>query len=75
MVINVDVELEKALKELATRQGIAPEELALSTLRKQFLLAAKLLPRDEWERGLLAGARDWGVSLPDSAVSSEGLYD
>jgi hypothetical protein len=34
-----------------------------------------LQPRDEWERGLLAAARDWGISLPDSALSSEGLYD
>ena len=30
---------------------------------------------DDWERRLLGVARDWGVSLPDSAVSSEGLYD
>lgn len=32
-------------------------------------------PRDEWERELLASARDWGVSLSNEAVSSEGLYD
>jgi predicted DNA-binding antitoxin AbrB/MazE fold protein len=34
-----------------------------------------LQPRDEWERGLLAAARDCGVSLSNEAVSSEGLYD
>jgi predicted DNA-binding antitoxin AbrB/MazE fold protein len=32
-------------------------------------------PQDEWERRLLAAAKDCGVSLPDSAVSSDGLYE
>jgi len=32
-------------------------------------------PRDEWERQLLGVARDCGVSLNDSAVSSDGLYE
>jgi predicted DNA-binding antitoxin AbrB/MazE fold protein len=32
-------------------------------------------PRDEWERQLLGVARDCGVTLPDSAVSSDGLYE
>jgi hypothetical protein len=39
------------------------------------LIVDPLEPRDEWERGLLEAARNWGVSLPDSALSSEGLYD
>lgn len=34
-----------------------------------------LWPQDEWERGLMESALDCGVSLPDSALSSEGLYD
>src|SRR5262249_4417011 len=38
-------------------------------------LASRPHPRDEWERGLLEPAKDCGVSLPDSALSSEGLYD
>ena len=75
VVIKLGPELEAALNEQARRQGIAPEELALNTLRERFLAAAALQPRDEWERGLLAAARDCGVSLPDWAVSSEGLYD
>ncbi|NLX96535.1 MAG: hypothetical protein GXY83_10200 [Rhodopirellula sp.] len=75
MVITLDPELEAALNELSRRQGVAPEALALSALRERFLLAAVLQPRDEWERGLLAVARDCGVSLPDAALSSEGLYD
>ena len=32
-------------------------------------------PQDEWERNLLEVRKDCGVSLPDSAVSSEGLYE
>lgn len=76
MVITLSPELEAALNEAANRQGVAPEVLAINALRERFLgVAALLQPRDEWERGLLEAARDWGVSLPDSALSSEGLYD
>lgn len=75
MVITLDPQLAAAVNELARRQGIAPEVLVLNALRERFLPAAALQPRDEWERGLLAVARDCGVSLPNSAVSSEGLYD
>lgn len=32
-------------------------------------------PLDEWERQLLGIARDCGVSLADSAVGSDGLYE
>ena len=33
------------------------------------------VPIDEWERRLFALATDCGVSIPDSALSSDGLYD
>ena len=76
MVITLGPELEAALNEAASHQGIAPEVLAVDALRKRFLGTASLLqPRDEWERGLLAAARSCGISLPDSALSSEALYD
>ena len=75
MVVTLGPELEAALNELARRQGVAPETLALNALRERFLPAPPLQPRDEWERGLLEAAQDWGVSLPNSALSSEGLYD
>jgi hypothetical protein len=75
VVITLDPELEAALSDAARRQGIAPEVLAVNILRKRFLAAAELQPRDEWERGLLEAARDCGVSLTNEAVSSEGLYD
>ncbi len=74
MVITLDSALEATLNELARRQGVAPEVLAVNALRERFLAAA-LQPLDEWERGLLEAARPWGVSLPNSALSSEGLYD
>jgi hypothetical protein len=75
MVVTLGPELEAALKEQARRQGVAPEVLAIKALQERFLAAAPLQPRDEWERGLLAAARDCGVSLPDSALSSEAIYD
>jgi hypothetical protein len=76
MVISLDRELEAALKQAASHRGVAPEVLALTALRERFLgLDSSLQPRDEWERGLLEAARDCGVSLPDSALTSEGLYD
>jgi hypothetical protein len=64
------------LNELARKQGVAPEELALQALRERFLRLALLgPPRDEWERRLRSAAKDCGVSLSDEAVSSEGLYN
>ena len=32
-------------------------------------------PQDEWERNLFGAAIDCGVSVPDSALSSDGLYE
>ncbi len=76
MVITLSPELEAALNEAARQRDVAPEVLAHDALREHFLgIASSLQPRDEWERGLLAAARDCGVSLPDSALSSEGLYE
>ena len=76
MVIPVSPDLEAALKEAANRQGVAPEDLAIGTLRMHFLKPAlQLEPRDEWERGLLALGTDCGISLPDSAFDRESLYD
>lgn len=75
MVITLDPELEAALNEVARHQGVAPEALALKVLRERIPDMAVLIPRDEWERNLLALGRDCGVSLSDWAVSSEGIYD
>lgn len=76
MIITLGSELEAALNKAASHRGIPPEALALDALRERFLGAEPALqPRDEWERGLLDSARDCRVSLPDLALSSEGLYD
>lgn len=76
MVIALDPELEAALGELARKRGVAPEVLALDVLRERLLPAEPAIsPRDEWERSLLGAATDCGVSLPHSALSSDGLYE
>jgi hypothetical protein len=76
MVIRLGPDLETVLSDLARKCGVAPEDLALDALRERFLAnTVRPEPRDEWERGLLDAARDCGVSLPNSALSSEGLYE
>jgi hypothetical protein len=76
MVINVNPELETALTEQAKQRGIAPEALALQALRDRFLpTGADVRPRDDWERKLFGAAIDCGVSVPDWALSSDGLYE
>ncbi len=76
MVITLDPKLEAAIIEASRRRGVAPEELALNALRDQFLRhPGPVQPQDEWERRLLALAKDCGVSLPDAAFRREALYD
>jgi len=76
MVINLTPQLEAALTEQARQRGIDPEILALEALRDRFLPKVPLVePRDDWERRLFEAAIDCGVSIPDSALSSEGLYE
>ncbi len=75
MVINLTPELEAAITEQAQQRGVTPETLALEALRRRFLTADVLQPRDEWERRLFGAAIDCGVSVPDWALSSDGLYE
>ncbi len=76
MVITLSPELEAALTERARRQGVPPERLALDALRDRFLAQAPTdESQDEWERKLRRVATDCGVSLPDAALSSEGIYE
>jgi predicted transcriptional regulator len=76
MVITLSPDLTAALNELARKQGVNPDVLALNALRDRFLAPAlKVKPQDEWGRGLLAAASDCGISLSNEAVSSEGLYE
>ena len=75
MVIPVEPEVAAALAEAASAGGTTPEALARAVLRRQFLPDPALLPRDEWERRLLAAAIPCGVSLPNEAFLGEALYD
>ena len=76
MVITLMPELEAALVQAANRRGVSPDVLAIDVLRERFLDASTSpKPQDEWERSILGLAKDCGVSLPDSALSSEGLYE
>jgi len=76
MVITLTPELEAVLNELARRQGVAPEVLALSALRDRLIaLTDAIETRDEWERLVLQAGTNCGVSLPHTALSSEGLYE
>ena len=76
MVIRLTAELETALNESARQLGVAPDALAIGVLQERFLpTQAPIASPDEWQRNLLALATDCGVSLPHSALSSEGLYE
>lgn len=76
MVIRISEELEAAVTEQARRRGVSAEDAALNALRDQFLpRVASLEPRDGWERTLFGAALDCGLSVPDWALSSEGLYE
>jgi hypothetical protein len=74
MVITLGPEQEAAVNDLAQRQNVPAQELVLKALRERFMSSLPE-PRDEWERRLRQLATDCGMSLPDSALSSEGLYE
>jgi hypothetical protein len=75
MAITLPPRLESALADQARSRGVAPEALALDILSRELLPAPAPVPIDEWERRLFGAAVDGGVSVPDAALSSEGLYD
>ena len=76
MVITLGPELESALNEAASRRGVAAEALAINALSERFLgIATPLQPKDDWERRLLGLAKDCGVSLPDSVLRRDSLYE
>ena len=75
MVLVLPSHLESVLADEARRQGVAPETLALDVLRRHLSSVAPPAPIDDWERRLFGAAIECGVSVPDAALSSEGLYD
>jgi hypothetical protein len=75
MILTLPPQLEAALAEQARRRGLAPERQAVEVLLRHLLPIAPPIPIDDWERRLFAAAVDCGVSVPDVALSSDGLYD
>jgi hypothetical protein len=75
MLIGIDAKLEAVLRETALQQRLSPGLVAINALRERFLGEPPLLPRDDWERALLSMGTDWGVSLSNEQLSSEGIYD
>jgi hypothetical protein len=73
MVVVLEGKLESLLKDAAKREGLTPQDLAVRVLNER-LIASRLEPQDEWERGLFAAAKPWRVSLTDEQISSDGLY-
>ena len=76
MNISLSPELEAVLNEFALQKGVSPEELALDALRERFVAnngSTKSL--DAWEQAVFGIGTDCGVSLPHSALGSEGLHE
>ena len=67
-----DEQLLSAARHLIDRN---PAHEAKVTDQNGGLTAVPIKPQDEWERGVIGLARDCVISLPNSAVSCEGLYD
>jgi hypothetical protein len=57
----------------ATPAPAAPPAITDAELRRAAIPPP--VPVDEWERALFSAAIDCGVSVPDAALSSDGLYD
>ena len=74
MVITLPRSLELALTDQARRRGISAEVLAVDALCEQFLPTSPIAG-DAWEQRLFGAALDCGVTVPDSALSSDGLYE
>ena len=72
MTLTLDPKLEAALVENAKKRGVEPEALAIDFLQRKFL---PIEPQDDWEREIFSIGAETGVSLPDSALSREELYD
>ncbi len=76
MPITPDPQLAAALTAAAKEQGVSPEAFALVILRERFLPSSlPIQPRDDWERGLLAIARDCGAPLPGTTYGRDEMYE
>jgi predicted transcriptional regulator len=76
LVISLPSDLAGALDELARQKGVTPEALVIDALRDRPDEPSPANdPRDDWERLILKAGSSCGVSPPNEALSSEGLYE
>ena len=78
MVVALDPEMEKVIKDQAERTGKTPEEVVNDALRRGLLPDYRDQlppPRDEWETLLGSIPVRTGISLTNEQVSSEGIYE
>ena len=75
VVVTLPPQLAFVLVEQAKKKGIDPESMALELLRRQLLPTGLPAPIDDWERRLFDAAIDGGVSVSNSVLSSEELYE
>lgn len=75
MEIQMNPVLEAAVRDQAQRRGVPPETLVLKILEEALATREAFEPHDEWERKLFGAALPCDVSVPDAALSSDGLYD
>jgi predicted DNA-binding antitoxin AbrB/MazE fold protein len=74
MTIQVEAIYENGLLKLDRPLPFQEQERVRITVERKTDVA-QLEPRDEWERLLRSLATDCGVSLPNSALGREELYD
>lgn len=78
MVVALNSEMEKAVKEQAERTGKTPEEVVNEALRRGLLPDYREQlppPRNEFERRLRNLALPAGVSLTNEQLSRETIYE
>ena len=76
MTITLGPDLESALNDLAHKQGVTPEVLAVNALRERFLAPRSSAATARRVGSALAQRSDrLRVVSSHEAVSSEGLYE
>ena len=74
MTLQLEPTLEAQLNERAQRDGVPPEDLVISAVRKLLRDFDDIVPQDEWERGLLSIGLECNASIPDLALTREYMY-
>jgi hypothetical protein len=76
MTIDLDPQLEMALRQTANQQGISAEQLVREWLHDRIVFSASLTSRSlhDWQELLKLAASDCGVALTDEALRREEIY-